>query len=78
MNNNSQNQKILEIDNLIRKGIVYEDDFIMLYMKLIKDEGFLEVFPEATREEVKKHLEILIVQSTGHKSVLENIINNLK
>lgn len=63
---------------MIRKGIVYEDDFIILYMKLIKDEGFMEVFPETVREEVKNHLETLITQSTGHKSVLENIINNLK
>lgn len=72
------NQNITGLENLIKRGIVYEDDFIVLYMKLIKDEGFLEIFPEAAREEVKKYMEVLIAQSSGHKKVLENIVNNLK
>jgi hypothetical protein len=78
MNNVSQNQNIAGVADLIKRGIVYEDDFIILYMKLIRDEGFLEIFPETSREEVKNHLETLITESTGHKSVLENIIGNLK
>ena len=47
-------------------------------MKLIKDEGFLEIFPETARGEVKGHLEFLIKESSEHKNILENIINNLK
>lgn len=72
------NQNITGLENLIKKGIVYEDDFVELYMKLIKDEGFLEIFPAAARGEVKSHLEFLIKESSEHKNILENIINNLK
>ncbi|MBI5071290.1 hypothetical protein HZB93_00085 [Candidatus Falkowbacteria bacterium] len=71
-------QKITGVENLIKQGIIYEDDFITLYMELIRDEGFMEIFSETDRKEVKKYLEILIAQSSGHKKVLENIINNLK
>lgn len=78
MNGELQNQKITGLDNLIQKGIVYEDDFIALYMKLIKDEGFLEIFPAAARGEVKKYLEVLIKESSEHKNILEKIVNNLK
>lgn len=63
---------------LIKKGIVYEDDFIEMYMKLIRDEGFLEVFPESARAEAKSHLNFLVDESTGHKNILEIIINSLK
>ena len=78
MNNSLQNKNIAGLADLIKKGIVYEDDFIELYMKLIKDEGFLEIFPETARGEVKGHLEFLIKESSEHKNILENIINNLK
>jgi len=65
-----------ELKILIQKGIVYEDEFIDMYMKVIRDEGFISYF-EDKREEAKTFLNTLIRESREHKLILENIKNIL-
>jgi hypothetical protein len=65
-----------DLRELIKEGIIYEDDFIELYMKLIRDEGFLEYFG-AGRGEAEKLLNILTSESREHKKSLVEIINSL-
>lgn len=65
-----------ELKDLIEKGIVYEDDFIALYLKVVKDEGFMAYF-ENKRHEAEGLLNVLISESQEHKQTLENIIKNV-
>jgi len=66
-----------DLKELIKKGIIYEDEFMELYLKLIRDEGFMEFFG-AEQTKAKQLLNVLISESQEHKATLENIINNLK
>ena len=70
--------KIQEIKSLIQKGVVLEEEFVLLYMKMIRDEGFMEFFPESGRGKAEESLDLLIKESAGHKQVLEKIISELK
>ncbi len=61
---------------LLTKGILYEEEFISVYMKIIRDEGFMAFFgedqPEATRL-----LNQLISDSEDHKASLQSILARL-
>jgi len=70
--------KIEELKTLIQKGVIYEDEFIVMYMQMIRDEGFLAYFPEAGQERAKSLINILIEESRRHKQTLEKIISELK
>jgi len=59
----------------IRQGIIIEDEFIQLYLNVIKDEGFLKYFPD--QNQAQTSLEILIKESQEHKQTLEDIINKI-
>lgn len=70
--------KIGELKVLIQKGLIYEDDFIEMYLKMIRDEGFMEYFPEAGRAFAREKIEYLIKESIEHKEILEKINNELQ
>ena len=67
-----------ELKQLIRQGILYEEEFIIMYAKLLKGERFLPYFKDQYKEKVKQHLNILLVESEGHKKGMEGILNNMK
>ena len=61
----------------IKKGIVFEDEFVDVYFRVIRDEGFMDYFgPD--KEEAKTLLSTMIEESKGHKVLLENVMANLK
>jgi len=64
-----------DLKSLLNQGIKFEDEFIELYFKVIKDEGFIEFFPD--QEKAKQLLQKLITESQSHKAALETIINKL-
>ncbi len=66
---------MLDLKTLLDKGVGYEDDFIKTYLGVVKDEGFLQYFPD--QEKAKASLQTLIDESTEHKKTLENIIADL-
>lgn len=65
-----------ELKTLIDKAIIYEDEFIENYMKLIRDEGFIKNFED--QEKAKDLLNILIEESKEHKQTLEDISSQIK
>ena len=66
-----------DLKQIIEHGIKLEEEFIILYMKVIKDEGFVQYF-DNNQEQATKLLEQLIEESTWHKEALEKIlISNL-
>lgn len=67
-----------ELKELIRQGILYEEEFIIMYAKLLKGERFLPYFKDQYKEKVKEHLDILLTESEFHKKGMEQILNNLK
>lgn len=62
-----------KLKGLLFDGLKMEEDFIILYMKVIKDEGFLQYFPDQNK--AKQLLQTLIDESKWHKKALEEIIN---
>ena len=66
-----------ELKELIKQGILYEDEFIVMYAKLLKSERFSAFFKDR-QERTKEILNILMVESEGHKRGLERVIDNLK
>ncbi len=66
---------MIDLKTLLDKGVAYEDDFIETYLNVIKDEGFLQYFPD--QEKAKNSLQLLIDESKEHKKTLENIIAEL-
>ncbi len=66
-----------KIMSLIKQGILYEEEFVEVYFKVIRDEGFMENFGE-NKEEARQLLTTMIEESKGHKNLLENVMANLK
>ncbi len=62
-----------KLQGLLFDGLKMEEEFITFYLKVIKDEGFLQYF--ADQEKAKKLLQTLIDESKWHKKTLEEIIN---
>jgi rubrerythrin len=62
-----------KLKGLLFDGLKMEEDFITLYLKVIKDEGFLQYFPDQNK--AKQLLQTLINESKWHKKTLEEIIN---
>ncbi|MBD3360110.1 MAG: hypothetical protein GF365_05400 [Candidatus Buchananbacteria bacterium] len=62
-----------KLKGLLFDGLKMEEDFITLYLKVIKDEGFLQYFPDQGK--AKQLLQTLINESNWHKKTLEEIIN---
>ncbi|MDQ7814981.1 MAG: hypothetical protein RDU25_04230 [Patescibacteria group bacterium] len=68
---------LTHMKDLIRQGVVYEEDFITTYFKVVHDEGFMKYFGEHEKE-AGELLNTMIQESTGHKNVLNNILENAK
>lgn len=66
-----------ELESLIKQGILWEDEFVETYLKLIKNEEYLEFFGER-KEEAKKLLNIMITESGEHKKTLEDLFGKIK
>ena len=64
-----------KLKKLIEEGILLEEEFILLYMKVIKDEGFIQYFPNQNK--AKELLQTLIDQSTWHQDTLNKIKEKL-
>ncbi len=60
------------LQKLVDTGILYEDQFIELYFKVVRDEGFMSFFG-ANEEAARKLLTALIEESAGHKADLEKL-----
>ncbi len=65
------------IESLIKQGILWEDEFVDTYLKLIRDEEYMEFFGEK-KEEAKRLLDIMIAESEEHKKSLEQLFGELK
>jgi|GEM_PF-3012345 len=66
-----------QVKELARTGVLYEEQFVETYFKVIRDEGFMSNFGP-NQDEAKRLLTIMIDESRGHKQLLENVIANLK
>lgn len=60
------------LKQLVDAGILYEDQFIEMYFKLLRDEGFMSFFG-IKEEDARKLLTVLIDESKGHKADLEQL-----
>lgn len=65
------------IESLIKQGILWEDEFVDTYLKLIRDEEYMEFFGEK-KEEAKRLLDVMIAESGEHKKSLEQLFGELK
>ncbi|MBI5655108.1 hypothetical protein HZC53_05670 [Candidatus Uhrbacteria bacterium] len=65
------------IHELIKQGIIYEEEFVEVYFKVVRDEGFMANFG-THQEEAKTLLTTMIDESKGHKTLLESVMNGLK
>jgi len=68
---------LAHMKDLIKQGIIYEDEFVDVYYKVIRDEGFMDSFG-ANKDEARGLLSTMIDESKGHKTLLENVLANLK
>lgn len=66
-----------ELKALLQTGVVYEEQFVDTYFHVIRDEGFMDNFG-ANKEEANRLLTTMIDESKGHKTLLENVLANLK
>lgn len=66
-----------QVRELVRKGILLEEEFVEMYFKVIRDEGFMQNFG-TNQEEAKQLLSTMIEESQGHKQLLDNVLANLK
>ena len=67
-----QQSKTYRLRELIDRGVVYEDDFIQMYLKLLRDEGFLRFFG---KQQGRAHIVMtkLMEESTEHKRALADV-----
>ncbi|MFZ6015069.1 MAG: hypothetical protein ACOYUZ_01805 [Patescibacteria group bacterium] len=65
-----------EIKDLIKQGIVYEDDFINTYYTMLRNQGYMHLFG-GYEKQAHDLLFTMIQESKGHKASLENILKNL-
>jgi len=66
-----------QVRELVRTGVMYEEQFIDTYFKVIRDEGFMQNFGSG-QEEARQLLTTMIEESKGHKQLLDNVLANLK
>jgi len=64
------------LKDIVGTGLAYEDEFITIYMRVLRDEGFLEYFGE-NAENARSILTALIDGSAVHKAMLEKIMNKV-
>ncbi|MCI0479334.1 hypothetical protein L0Y59_02210 [Candidatus Uhrbacteria bacterium] len=64
------------LTQLVDQGILMEDEFIELYLKVVRDEGFIDAFG-AHADEARTMLTSLIEESRGHKAGLVKLKESL-
>jgi len=62
---------------MIREGIVYEDEFVNLYLKSLNDEQFMQFFGDK-RDAAAKLLSTMVDESQKHKRALVHVLESLK
>lgn len=65
------------LERLIKQGILWEDEFVDTYLKLIQSKEYMEFFGE-NKEKAKNLLDIMIKESGEHKRSLEELFGELK
>ena len=65
------------LERLIKQGILWEDEFVDTYLKIIQNDEYLEFFGDQ-KEEAKRLLDIMIIESGEHKKSLEKLFGDLK
>jgi len=60
------------LKSVVDQGIIYEDQFIETYLKVIRDEGFMELFG-TNQDEARTLLTKMIEESGKHKEELEQL-----
>lgn len=66
-----------ETKELLQTGVMYEEEFVTTYLKLLREEGFMPYFGDR-QARAAEILDRLVRESTAHKATLENIMLNLK
>jgi len=64
------------LERLIKQGIVWEDEFVAEYLKIIENDDFMEFFGE-NKVEAKQLLDIMITESKEHKDTLEKLFGEI-
>jgi hypothetical protein len=67
---------LTELREIVGTGLTYEDQFITIYLSVLRDEGYLGYFGE-NLEAAKKILTVLIEESTVHQAMLEGIMTKI-
>lgn len=66
-----------ELQTFVYQGILYEEQFVEMYFKVLRDEGFMEYF-DANQAEAKQLFTTMIEDSARHKQDLEDLKLNVK
>ncbi|MFH1078203.1 MAG: hypothetical protein V1745_02905 [Patescibacteria group bacterium] len=61
-----------DLQSLVDQGILIEDQFIDIYMKVLRDEGYMETFG-SHQDEARELLATLIGESRTHRTGLERL-----
>jgi len=72
MEQKAQKEVASDLHDLIDKGILYEDQFIELYLGVLRDEGFMDFF-EPHADEARQLMTTMITESGRHKTTLEEL-----
>lgn len=71
---NKEKKKLIE---MIKQGVLYEEEFIETYGNLLREEEFLQYFGEH-KDEAAKLLDQLIKESGFHKTTLEAVLKKFE
>jgi len=61
-----------DLTTFVDQGIIYEDQFIETYLKVLRDEGFMELFGK-NQDEARTLLTTMMEESARHKAELEQL-----
>lgn len=64
------------LESLIKQGILWEDEFVDTYLKIIKNPEYMEFFGDQ-KEEARRLLDVMISESEEHKRSLEKLFGDL-
>ena len=73
----SKNKEKKKLVELIKQGVIYEEEFIDTYGNLLKEEEFLQYFGDK-KELASELLDQLINESSYHKTSLEAVLKKFE
>jgi hypothetical protein len=73
---NTQDDALKSMRDLISTGIIYEDEFIDKYFKILRDTDFMDLFGDK-KHEAEILFSSMIEESRQHKQDLEGIYEKL-